>query len=57
MVYEQMPGLYYEYCQWLYDNYTSRGVITNMTFEKWKKMREGELKTTNKDSERYDTRG
>ena len=33
-----MSARYYEYQQWLYDNYTSRGVVTNITFEKWKEM-------------------
>lgn len=35
---EYMSTRYYEYQQWLYDNYTSRGVVTNMTFEKWIEM-------------------
>ena len=39
-----MSGLYYEYRQWLYDNYTSRGVITNITFEKWEKLKKRRIK-------------
>ena len=48
---EYMSAQYYEYQQWLYDNYTYRGVVTNMTFEKWVKM---QSKKENKDSERYE---
>lgn len=32
-------ALYHQYKNWLYENYTSRGVVTNITFEKWREMR------------------
>lgn len=32
-------ALQHQYKNWLYENYGSRGVVTDVTFEEWKKLK------------------
>ena len=37
---EYMSKLHDEYRRWIYDNYESRGVVTDITFDDWMEMKD-----------------